>query len=76
MKNLRWQGVLLYTVGPTALHAAAEAITAALQDDALPVGESAGLPLTWFPLEQTADAHDAVMNGTTGKILIRVNETL
>lgn len=76
VKNLRWQGVLLYTVGPKALHAAAEDITAALHDNALPVGESAGLPLTWFPLEQTADAHDAVMNGTTGKILIRVNETL
>ncbi|MBG6217769.1 NADPH2:quinone reductase [Arthrobacter sp. CAN_A6] len=73
-KNVRWQGLLLYTVGPEALHAAAEDITAALRVDALPVGESAGLPLTWFPLQHAAAAHDAVENGTTGKILIRVND--
>ncbi|MCC9178700.1 NADPH:quinone reductase [Arthrobacter sp. zg-Y750] len=71
-KNVRWQGVLIYTVGEAAQHAAAEDITAALRDGVLPVGESAGLPLTWFPLEETAAAHDAVENGTTGKILIRV----
>ncbi|MDM7989063.1 NADPH:quinone reductase [Arthrobacter sp. zg-Y877] len=71
-KNVRWQGVLIYTVGSAAQHAAAEDITAALQDGALPVGKSAGLPLTWFPLEETAAAHDAVENGTTGKVLIRV----
>jgi NADPH2:quinone reductase len=73
-KNVRWQGLLLYTVGPVALQAAAEDITAALQAGALPVGESAGLPLTWFPLEQTAAAHDAVESGTTGKVLIRVSD--
>ncbi|MCQ1988202.1 NADPH:quinone reductase [Arthrobacter sp. zg-Y844] len=73
-KNVRWQGVLIYTVGTQAQHAAAEDITAALQDGALSVGESAGLPLTWFPLEETAAAHDAVENGTTGKILIRVGD--
>ena len=71
-KNARWQGVLIYTVGEPAQHVAAEDITAALHDGALPVGESVGLPLTWFPLEQTAAAHDAVEAGTTGKILIRV----
>ena len=71
-KNVRWQGVLIYTVGEPAQQAAAEDITAALRDGALPVGESAGLPLTWFPLEETAAAHDAVENGTTGKILIQV----
>ena len=73
-KNVRWQGVLIYTVGEPAQHAAAEDITAALRDGALPVGGSAGLPLTWFPLEDTAAAHDAVENGATGKILIRVSE--
>ncbi|MBP3044795.1 NADPH:quinone reductase [Arthrobacter jiangjiafuii] len=73
-KNVRWQGVLVYTVGSEAHHAAAEDITAALRDGALPVGESAGLPLTWFGLEETAAAHDAVENGTTGKVLIRVGE--
>ena len=73
-KNVRWQGLLLYTVGQEALDAAAEDITAALRDGVLPVGEGAGLPLTWFPLEETAAAHDAVENGATGKVLIRVSD--
>jgi NADPH2:quinone reductase len=71
-KNVRWQGLLLYTVGPEALRVAAEEITVALRDGALPVGEEAGLPLTWFQLEETAAAHEAVENGVTGKVLIRV----
>lgn len=71
-KNIRWQGLLLYTVGADALRAAAEDVTAALRDGALPVGEEAGLPLTWFPLERTAEAHAAVEAGTVGKVLIRV----
>ena len=73
-KNIRWQGLLLYTVGDAAIAAAAEDITAALRDGALPVGEDAGLPITWFPLERTADAHAAVEAGATGKVLIRVSE--
>lgn len=73
-KNARWQGLLLYTVGEEALAAAVEDITAALEDDALPVGAEAGLPLTWFPLEDTAAAHDAVQQGVTGKVLINVVE--
>ncbi|KAA9156843.1 NADPH:quinone reductase [Microbacterium lushaniae] len=71
-KNLRVQGVLLYTVGADAWEAAAADITAALEDGALSVGEEAGLPLTWFPLAETAAAHDAVEQGTVGKVLIRV----
>lgn len=71
-KNLRFQGLLLYTVGDGPLAAAAEDITAALADGALPVGDDAGLPLTWFPLEETAAAHDAVASGAVGKVLIRV----
>jgi len=63
----------MYTVGEAALSAAAEDITAALGDGALPVGEQAGLPLTWFPLEQAAAAHDAVQNGAVGKVLIDVS---
>lgn len=72
-KNVRLQGLLLYTVGDAALSAAAEDITAALHDGALAVGEDAGLPLTWFPLEQTAAAHDAVEHGAVGKVLIDVS---
>lgn len=73
-KNVRVQGVLLYTVGEEALDAAVTAITAALADGALPVGEEHGLPLTWFPLEETAAAHDAVEGATVGKVLVRVAE--
>jgi len=70
--NVRYQFLLLYTVGPEALAAAAEDIGRALDDGALEVGEAAGLPLTRFPLERTADAHDAVEAGTVGKVLIDV----
>ncbi|WP_072314407.1 NADPH:quinone reductase [Agrococcus sp. Marseille-P2731] len=75
-KNARWQGVLLYTVGQEALAAAAHDISAALEAGALPVGEDAGLPLTWFGLEDTAAAHDAVEAGVTGKVLIRIADDL
>lgn len=68
--NARLQFVLLYTVPPAALAAAAEDVVAAIA--ALPVGEEAGLPLHRFPLERTADAHDAVEAGVTGKVLIDV----
>jgi len=70
--NLRYQFVLLYTVGEEALQAAAEDVTAAVRDGALPVGEEAGLPLHRYALEQTAAAHDAVEGGVTGKVLIDV----
>jgi len=73
-KNIRWQGLLLYTVGERALLAAAEDVAAAVADGALPVGEGAGLPLTWFALSETAAAHDAVEQGALGKVLIRVAE--
>jgi NADPH2:quinone reductase len=63
IKNLRYQFVLLYTVGDAALTAAVEDITDALVDGALPVGENAGLPLHRFPLANTADAHQAVQDG-------------
>jgi NADPH2:quinone reductase len=72
-KNVRIQGLLLYTVGDAALSAAAEDISAALRDGALPAGEQAGLPLTWFALEETAAAHDAVEHGAVGKVLIDVS---
>jgi NADPH2:quinone reductase len=72
IKNLRYQFVLLYTVGDAALTAAVEDITSALTDEALPVGADAGLPLHRFPLESTADAHQAVEDSTVGKVLIDI----
>ncbi|MBD8608565.1 NADPH:quinone reductase [Aeromicrobium sp. CFBP 8757] len=71
--NIRYQFLLLYTLDPAALRNAAEDVTAALQDGALPVGEDAGLPLVRFPLERTADAHAAVEDSVVGKVLIDVS---
>ena len=71
--NLRYQWVLIYTMGADAWAAAGEDITAALRDRALPIGEAAGLPIHRFPLEQTAAAHDAVEGTVVGKVLIDVS---
>ncbi|WES63973.1 NADPH:quinone reductase [Microbacter sp. GSS18] len=73
-KNVRVQGLLLYTIGDAALEAAAADVAAAVADGALPVGEDAGLPLHWYPLAETAAAHDAVQSGAVGKVLIRVGD--
>ena len=70
--NIRYQFVLLYTVGQRELDAAAEDIAAAIDDGALPIGADAGLPLHFFDLEHTADAHAAVEADVVGKVLIRV----
>jgi NADPH:quinone reductase len=70
--NARLQFILLYTVGETALAAAAEDVATAVAEGVLGVGEEYGLPLHRFPLEQTAAAHDAVENGAVGKVLIDI----
>ncbi|MEV0068971.1 MULTISPECIES: NADPH:quinone reductase [unclassified Amycolatopsis] len=70
--NSRYQFLVLYTVGLDKLRAGAEDVTAALADGALRLGEERGLPVHRFPLEQTAQAHEASENGVTGKILIDV----
>lgn len=70
--NARFQWVLLYSVGQSALRAAAEDITAAVADGAFGVGEEYGLPLHHYPLERTAEAHAAVEDGAVGKVLIDV----
>ena len=48
------------------------AVSEALEAGALRVGEEHGLPLSRFRLEETAAAHDAVEQGTIGKVLIDV----
>jgi NADPH:quinone reductase len=70
--NLRWQGVLVYRLPESVKEQAVAAVAAALADDALRVGASAGLPLRHFPLERTADAHAAVEAGAVGKVLVTV----
>ncbi|TFC25136.1 NADPH:quinone reductase [Cryobacterium sp. TMT1-3] len=70
--NVRYQFVLLYTVGIEVVQQAAASINEALVDGALAVGTDAGLPLHRFDLAHTADAHALVESGVTGKVLIDV----
>ncbi|HEY8700036.1 MAG TPA: NADPH:quinone reductase [Arthrobacter sp.] len=70
--NVRYQFVLLYTVGMETVHAAAQDVNAAMADGALAVGERAGLPLHRFGLSDTAAAHAAVEDSIVGKVLIDV----
>ncbi|ORB29499.1 NADPH:quinone reductase [Mycolicibacterium parafortuitum] len=71
--NARYQFLVLYTVGDDALANGRDDVAAAVRDGAMGVGESNGLPVHHFSLEDTAAAHDAVENGVTGKVLIRVS---
>jgi NADPH:quinone reductase len=71
-KNIRWRFLLTYTVREAEKDAAVSGVRSAVEAGALRVGEEAGLPITRFPLERTADAHRAVEAGTTGKVLIDV----
>lgn len=69
-RNVRLQGILLYTVGPDLIAAAGEDITAAVDAGALGVGDERGVPLHHYPLDRAATAHDAVEAGAVGKVLL------
>ena len=71
-RNLTWHGVLIYTVPLEAKLNAVAAIRQAVAEGALRGGAEAGLPWHRYPLERTADAHDAVQGGIVGKVLIEV----
>jgi NADPH:quinone reductase len=72
-KNVQYQFVLTYTVTDEQKKAAVASVTDALNARALRVGNEHGLPLIRFPLEETAAAHDAVEQGSVGKVLIDVS---
>lgn len=70
--NARWRFLLTYTVPAPEKDAAVAGVRAAVAAGALRIGEDAGLPVLRFPLERTADAHDAVESGAVGKVLLDV----
>ncbi len=70
--NARGQVVLVYTEPARAKEIAVEDVNAAVLDGAVRVGREAGLPLHVFPLEEAAQAHQAVQDGAVGKVLIDV----
>ena len=70
--NVSWRFLLTYTAPRGEKEAALAGVRAAVQAGALRTGEAAGLPITRFPLERTADAHRAVEDSTVGKVLIDV----
>lgn len=70
--NVRFQFILTYTVTEEQKSAAVAAVSAAVADGAMRVGDDHGLPLTRFVLADTAQAHDAVERATVGKVLIDV----
>ncbi|SDU48545.1 NADPH:quinone reductase [Jiangella alkaliphila] len=70
--NARLQFVLLYTLPSRQLRTAGDDINAAIVAGAYRVGDDAGLPLHDFALDRTADAHRAVEDGATGKVIITV----
>jgi NADPH2:quinone reductase len=70
LKNVQMSFVFTYTTSATQKADAATGVAAAVADHAMEVGEEHGLPLNRYSLEQTAQAHDAVEQGTIGKVLI------
>jgi NADPH2:quinone reductase len=72
-RNVRYQFVLVYTVSGAAKDQAVADVAVAVGDGVLEVGEHVGLPLHRFPLERTADAHNAVEGGAVGKVLVDIS---
>jgi NADPH:quinone reductase len=65
--NVVLRFVLVYTIAEDALRAAVEGVSRALE-----VGALTTLPLHRFPLDRTAEAHDAVQSGAVGKVVIDI----
>jgi NADPH2:quinone reductase len=72
--NTRWQFVLVYMLPPAAKMQAVNDVADAAAEGAIAVGAAAGLPLHYYPLEATGEAHAAVHNGAVGKVLITTSD--
>jgi NADPH2:quinone reductase len=73
VSNFRYQFIMVYTVSLTAKQQAIRDVNAGVNEGVLEVGEAAGMPLHFFPLEETAAAHDAVEGAIVGKVLVSVD---
>jgi NADPH2:quinone reductase len=73
VKNLSFDFVLTYTTTIEEKDAAVAAVADAVNAGAFRVGEQAGLPIVRFGFERVADAHVAVEQHVTGKIVIEVS---
>jgi NADPH2:quinone reductase len=71
-RNVRYQFVLLYTVGWGRMVARGRGHQPGDRDGAFRIGEQAGLPLHRYRLEDTANAHAAVESRAVGKVLVTV----
>jgi NADPH2:quinone reductase len=69
-KNVNLHFVLTYTTTAEQKDDALAAVNEAVAAGAFRVGAEVGLPLTRFPLDRIADAHEAVEQHVIGKVLI------
>ncbi|GAA4728590.1 NADPH:quinone reductase [Phytohabitans rumicis] len=72
--NARWQFVLVYTLPEAAKAHAVNDVADAAAEGAIRVGPEAGLPLHYYPLDETARAHAEVQAGAVGKVLILTSD--
>jgi NADPH2:quinone reductase len=73
VKNVSLDFVLTYTTSTEEKDAAVAAVAEAVNTGAFRVGEGAGLPIVRFGFEQAGDAHTAVEQHVTGKVVIEVS---
>jgi NADPH2:quinone reductase len=74
VKNVSLDFVLTYTTSTAEKDAAVAAVAEAVNSGAFRVGEAAGLPIVRFPFDRIADAHRAVENHVTGKVVIEITQ--
>jgi NADPH2:quinone reductase len=73
VKNVSLDFVLTYTTSVDEKDAAVASVAEAVNDGVFRVGEEAGLPIVRFPFERIAEAHEAVEQHVTGKVVVEIS---
>ena len=73
-KNVQVSFILTYTTTSAQKLNAVQSVSRAVGQGAFRIGEDAGLPITRYPLAETASAHSAVEHHAVGKVLIDVTD--